>query len=82
MKDIGGWKISEKERGRECRETGGKEKDERRVEMKGRERSNEGASRWNCISFVIRGEGRWMRMENQSGRGIRERRSMTRASET
>jgi hypothetical protein len=49
--------------------------------MKGRERSDEGMSRRSCISFVIRGEGRWMRMENWSGRGMRERRSATRASE-
>jgi hypothetical protein len=49
--------------------------------MKGRERSDVGASRRNCISFVIRGEGRWMQMENQSGRGIREQRSAMRVSE-
>jgi hypothetical protein len=81
MKDIGGQKTSEKERGGECGETRGKEKDKRRVEMKGRERSNKGISKQNCISFVIRGEGRWMRTENWSGRGMREWRSAIRASE-
>jgi hypothetical protein len=38
-------------------------------------------SRRSCISFVIRGEGRWTRMENWSGTGMRERRSATMASE-
>jgi hypothetical protein len=49
--------------------------------MKGRERSDEGIRRRNCISFVIRGQGRWTQMENWSGRGMREQRSTTRASE-
>jgi hypothetical protein len=81
MKGIGGWKTCEKERGGEYGETGGKEKDERRVEMKGRERSDEGTSRRSCISFVRRGEGRWMQMENWSGRGMREWRIAKMASE-
>jgi hypothetical protein len=49
--------------------------------MKGRERSDVGMSRRSCISFVVRGEGRWTWMENWSGRGLRGQRSVMRASQ-